>query len=139
MLIDEFQDTDPVQAELAVCSRRAPASRPATGASSTSAPGRLTVVGDPKQSIYRFRRADIAVYDQVRDGALNGGHEADLDELPLEPAAARRAQPVFNTVLDRQPGVQPGNVELDEPPGAPSARRPPVLALGELDAEDQGR
>ena len=41
---------------------------------------------------------------------------------------------MFNTVLERQPGVQPGNVELDEPPGAPGARRPPiVLALGELD------
>ena len=33
------------------------------------------MVGDPKQSIYRFRRADIAVYELVRDGALAGGFE----------------------------------------------------------------
>lgn len=36
-------------------------------------PGRLVVVGDPKQSIYRFRRADIAIYDEVKFGALAGG------------------------------------------------------------------
>ena len=65
VLIDEFQDTDPVQAELAILltSDDPPgadwrALRPANG--------RLTVVGDPKQSIYRFRRADITVYDQVK-------------------------------------------------------------------------
>ena len=29
-------------------------------------PGKLFVVGDPKQSIYRFRRADIALYDEVK-------------------------------------------------------------------------
>ena len=44
----------------------------ATGASSTPAPGKLFVVGDPKQSIYRFRRADIAIYDEVKRGPLGG-------------------------------------------------------------------
>src|SRR5262249_37120809 len=31
------------------------------------APGSLFVVGDPKQSIYRFRRADIVTYNQVKE------------------------------------------------------------------------
>jgi ATP-dependent exoDNAse (exonuclease V) beta subunit len=62
--IDEFQDTDPLQAELFLLLasddpgesdwRRA---RPA--------PGRLFVVGDPKQSIYRFRRADVDLYTRI--------------------------------------------------------------------------
>ena len=62
LLLDEFQDTDPIQVEIAV--------RIAGGAQATQArwedvvvpPGSLFVVGDPKQSIYRFRRADIAMY-----------------------------------------------------------------------------
>ncbi len=55
LLIDEFQDTDPWQASIAESFARA-----AGGA--TMDPGRLFLVGDPKQSIYRFRRADMAVY-----------------------------------------------------------------------------
>ncbi|HET6342690.1 MAG TPA: UvrD-helicase domain-containing protein, partial [Gemmatimonadota bacterium] len=65
LLVDEFQDTDPVQAEvLFLLAATDPAERdwraavPRTGA--------LFVVGDPKQSIYRFRRADIEVYEEVR-------------------------------------------------------------------------
>jgi ATP-dependent helicase/nuclease subunit A len=55
ILIDEFQDTDPLQADIALCF-----ARPAEGGEPE--PGRLFFVGDPKQSIYRFRRADMAVY-----------------------------------------------------------------------------
>jgi ATP-dependent exoDNAse (exonuclease V) beta subunit len=62
LLLDEFQDTDPIQIELAV--------RIAGGADAAAEDwrevevpeGRLFVVGDPKQSIYRFRRANIATY-----------------------------------------------------------------------------
>jgi len=60
LLIDEFQDTDPLQVEIAL----AFATDPATAALE---PGRLFLVGDPKQSIYRFRRADMAVYSQARE------------------------------------------------------------------------
>ena len=48
-LIDEFQDTDPVQWEVF---RRCHA----------EGGGRLVVVGDPKQAVYRFRGADLAAY-----------------------------------------------------------------------------
>ncbi len=66
LLLDEFQDTDPIQIELAV---RIAAADPGAGAAGAGewddvevAPGRLFVVGDPKQSIYRFRRADISLF-----------------------------------------------------------------------------
>ena len=65
VFVDEFQDTDPLQAEilLFLC-ERAPVA--ASWREVALAPGRLTIVGDPKQSIYRFRRADVAMYDEVR-------------------------------------------------------------------------
>ena len=64
LFVDEFQDTDPLQAEIVLflCERGACA---ATWDAVEVAAGKLTVVGDPKQSIYRFRRADIATYQQV--------------------------------------------------------------------------
>jgi ATP-dependent helicase/nuclease subunit A len=133
VLIDEFQDTDPVQAELALLltSDEEPDGdwrelRPAAG--------RLTVVGDPKQSIYRFRRADIAVYDQVRSEALHGAHEQISTNFRSNPQLLAALNTVFDNVLEQLPGVQPANVSLVAPPDAEQARRPPiVLALGELD------
>ncbi|HXI85646.1 MAG TPA: UvrD-helicase domain-containing protein [Verrucomicrobiae bacterium] len=53
VLIDEFQDTDPVQTEVVLLLGE-------------GAPGKLFVVGDPKQSIYGFRRADIEMYAGTR-------------------------------------------------------------------------
>jgi ATP-dependent helicase/nuclease subunit A len=71
LFVDEFQDTDPVQAEiaflLAADESSAPAGAPANWRTVALRPGALFVVGDPKQSIYRFRRADIDVYNIVRD------------------------------------------------------------------------
>jgi ATP-dependent helicase/nuclease subunit A len=65
LLVDEFQDTDPLQAEVLFllasdCDDEGDWTR------SQPRPGALFVVGDPKQSIYRFRRADIAMYSRVR-------------------------------------------------------------------------
>ncbi len=76
LLVDEFQDTDPVQAEVLLLlaspadDRRWQDVVPRSGA--------LFVVGDPKQSIYRFRRADIAVYNLVRDRFTQYGDVLEL-------------------------------------------------------------
>ena len=86
LLLDEFQDTDPIQIELAV---RIAAHHPAEAdearwADVDVAPGRLFVVGDPKQSIYRFRRADISTFLAARDRfAPEAGGAVELrGELP---------------------------------------------------------
>ncbi len=60
LLLDEFQDTDPIQIELALRISGGADADAYDWRSLTPPPGRLFVVGDPKQSIYRFRRADIA-------------------------------------------------------------------------------
>lgn len=75
ILLDEFQDTDPLQIELAatIAAGEQPGDRPWYEVLGDLEPGRLTVVGDPKQSIYRFRRADMGVY--LRTGrALQAGN-----------------------------------------------------------------
>lgn len=65
IVVDEFQDTDPLQAEilLFLCERGQSAGQ---WEDVEVQDGRLTLVGDPKQSIYRFRRADIAMYEAMR-------------------------------------------------------------------------
>jgi len=65
ILVDEFQDTDPVQAQLLLLLT---ADDPAETdwRRCRPVPGSLFVVGDPKQSLYRFRRADIVTYSAAR-------------------------------------------------------------------------
>ena len=65
LLVDEFQDTDPVQAEICFLLTSAPGEG-IDWRTATPRPGSLFVVGDPKQSIFRFRRADIQTYEMVR-------------------------------------------------------------------------
>lgn len=67
VLVDEFQDTDPLQTEIfwRLCGE------PVDGADDWTGfrirPGALFLVGDPKQAIYRFRGADVGAYVQARD------------------------------------------------------------------------
>jgi ATP-dependent helicase/nuclease subunit A len=65
ILVDEFQDTDPIQAEmlLLLC---ATDYKEKDALNCVPVPGSLFVVGDPKQSLYRFRRADIVTYNRVK-------------------------------------------------------------------------
>ncbi len=67
LLLDEFQDTDPIQCDLAaLLASSDPGARDHRWDELVADPGRLFVVGDPKQSIYRFRRADIAAFLRAR-------------------------------------------------------------------------
>ena len=75
IFVDEFQDTDPLQAEILLFLSENGA-QAATWRDVVPAPGRLTIVGDPKQSIYRFRRADVALYDAVRTQVGRHPHES---------------------------------------------------------------
>ncbi|MDQ1395019.1 MAG: CRISPR-associated exonuclease Cas4 [Acidimicrobiaceae bacterium] len=141
LLLDEFQDTDPIQIELAV--RIAAAHPEATDAGRGEwadvavTPGQLFVVGDPKQSIYRFRRADISTFLTARDrfGAEGGG----VVELT---ANFRTVRPVidwvnvtFAALMAEEPEIdvpvpsQPDYVALDAVRAAPP-QGPPVAILG---------
>ena len=64
IFVDEFQDTDPVQAEILML-LSADDPRTTEWETVTPQPGKLFIVGDPKQAIYRFRGADIGTYWQV--------------------------------------------------------------------------
>ena len=74
------------------CSSPPTTTRPTDVLALTPRPGGLTVVGDPKQSIYRFRGADISVYDAVRNGPLAGDAPAARAELPLDERRHRLGQ-----------------------------------------------
>jgi len=64
IFVDEFQDTDPVQAEILVI-LSADDPDQTEWREVRPRPGKLFLVGDPKQSIYRFRRADIILYQEL--------------------------------------------------------------------------
>src|SRR5262245_59660793 len=67
LLIDEFQDTDEVQAEI-ISLLAEDSANPGH-----FVPGKLMIVGDPKQSIYRFRRARVTVFFRMLDRIVNDG------------------------------------------------------------------
>lgn len=65
MLVDEFQDTDPVQYEIVLFLSEALGHYSTDARKVVLEQGKLFIVGDPKQSIYAFRRADIEAYEYV--------------------------------------------------------------------------
>lgn len=66
IFVDEFQDTDPLQMQILLL-LSADDSATSDPWCASPKPGKLFVVGDPKQSIYKFRRADVSLYQEVRD------------------------------------------------------------------------
>ncbi len=91
LLIDEAQDTDPLQMEIALL-LAAEEPVPDDPFAARLVPGRLFLVGDPKQSIYRFRRADLELYARTRDAVTAHG------ESPAITANFRCARPVLDFV-----------------------------------------
>ena len=72
LFIDEFQDTDPLQAEmLMLLSADDPMQDDWLNV--TPIPGKLFLVGDPKQSIYKFRRADVTLYQAIATSLTERG------------------------------------------------------------------
>lgn len=79
IFVDEFQDTDPLQAEMMMLLAADDPSEQDWRKVKTI-PGKLFIVGDPKQSIYRFRRADVALYQEVKQRVIeSGGALVDLN------------------------------------------------------------
>ncbi|MCC6435104.1 MAG: UvrD-helicase domain-containing protein, partial [Acidimicrobiales bacterium] len=110
VLLDEFQDTDPLQIELAVLVATA-VSDPAAERWSVLEveQGRLFFVGDPKQSIYRFRRADIGLFLEARDRFGDGGGLARLT------ANFRTVAPVLDWVNGLFATLMPAEIDGRQP------------------------
>ena len=111
LLVDEFQDTDPLQAEIIFFLAE---KEPLTSRwrEVKLEPGKLFIVGDPKQAIYRFRRADIEVYEEAKECVEKQGELLQIVQnfrtLPsiidwvnssfaylMEPIPERRYQPDY--------------------------------------------
>lgn len=124
LLVDEFQDTDPIQAEVMLL-LTADDPEEADWQKCRPVPGSLFVVGDPKQSIYRFRRADILTYNKVRKIVEDVGG----DVVPLT-ANFRSIKPVVDWVNGCFNDVFPAKTDDYSP-----ANRP--LDVGRPDGTEQ--
>jgi ATP-dependent exoDNAse (exonuclease V) beta subunit len=91
--VDEFQDTDPLQVEILLL-LAADDPRETDWRAVRPIPGKLFLVGDPKQSIYRFRRADVALYQDVKERLLRAGAEL------LHLTTSFRAPPSIQTFVN---------------------------------------
>lgn len=109
ILLDEFQDTDPLQLEIA---RRIVAG--------TDEAGRLFTVGDPKQSIYRFRRADIASYMAASDATPDGDVVQLTTNFRSTTGVLEWINAVFSALILPDHHVQPTYTPLHPAPGRPS-------------------
>ncbi|MGH9243884.1 MAG: UvrD-helicase domain-containing protein [Acidimicrobiales bacterium] len=112
--IDEFQDTDPIQLEIAMLlAARDPAGPPpSTFAGADLADGKLLIVGDPKQSIYRFRGADIALWTSTHD-AFHGRTVQLTQNFRSVPGILDWVNHVFDRLLgDRDDEQQAAHVAL---------------------------
>ena len=111
LLLDEFQDTDPIQIELAMLIASAPDPAPAHASTewSTLSPpaGRVFVVGDPKQSIYRFRRADIALFQRAREVFGDAAHVALVANFRTVEPVVSWVNAVFGALMPVERTGQP--------------------------------
>ena len=124
ILLDEFQDTDPIQLEIAVRLAAAPDDPAQDGdwRELRPLPGRLFIVGDPKQSIYRFRRADIAQYMRAAE-LIDADGRHPVGELPVVRRRARLGEPRVSRRDHRQPDTQPAyQAAAAEPTALPRSR-----------------
>jgi ATP-dependent helicase/nuclease subunit A len=103
LLVDEFQDTDPIQAEIIMLLTGEDNSED-NWRQITPRGGALFVVGDPKQSIYRFRRADIDTYNIVKKIFEKGPGEVFSLEANFRsfPAIGSLANEVFEAIFPKK-------------------------------------
>ena len=136
LLIDEFQDTDPIQVEIAALLAAPADEESGVGWEHLEVtPGRVFFVGDPKQSIYRFRRADIATFLAARDRFSNEPVRLTSNFRSTEPVLAW-INHVFAQLIQPEPGSQPEYFALD--PIRPKAPKGPGVLLLGVDPLEKG-
>ncbi|MGH9258048.1 MAG: UvrD-helicase domain-containing protein [Vicinamibacterales bacterium] len=132
MFVDEFQDTDPLQAEvLLLLASDDPGETDWLRVSPV--PGKLFIVGDPKQSIYRFRRADVDTYLRVCERLKQAGARAvelrkSFRSVPnIQRAVNLAFRPVMDGSLEKlQAHYVPLDQSRDDYGGQPSVVALPV-------------
>jgi ATP-dependent helicase/nuclease subunit A len=118
LIVDEFQDTDRLQVEVV---------RLLAG----ERPGALVVVGDAKQSIYRFRRAEVRLFRELAEEAGRAPGAAVLrltQSFRARPAILRFVNRIFAELVQAsEEADQIGYEPIDPPPGL--SEEPSVVAL----------
>ena len=130
LFVDEFQDTDPLQAEILLL-LASDDPKISDGFRARPVAGKLFLVGDPKQSIYKFRRADMVLYRQIRDSLTGSG--VGLVRLTKSFRSVPEIQQFVNAAFETE---MTGNAEsghadwaaLEQDRAAPVGR-PSVIAL----------
>ncbi|MDP6107196.1 MAG: UvrD-helicase domain-containing protein [Candidatus Brocadiia bacterium] len=144
--VDEFQDTDPLQAEIIAFLCERPGARPAESWEDVELEdGKLFVVGDPKQSIYRFRRADVQVYERFKDlfRSLRPGGES-VRRISQNWRSGRALVGGVNALFERvfQPPARPDVYQAVHVPLVASrddaAEGPAIIALCPPDPAAEG-
>ena len=122
IFVDEFQDTDPIQAEILMLLA---ADNPAVQdwREAVPAKAKLFLVGDSKQSIYRFRRAELSLYRSVASQLKTAGAWTE----PLQ-SSLRSVEPIQEFVNAAFGPRMPDYLPL-EGGRAPLAGQPAIVAL----------
>jgi ATP-dependent helicase/nuclease subunit A len=100
VMVDEFQDTNPLQWEILSYIVGA-------GPDGYLDRDRLCIVGDPQQSIFRFRQADVRVFQQAQAKITESNREHGVNTLPMVGDDATEQAP--STLAERE-----GTVALAE-------------------------
>jgi ATP-dependent helicase/nuclease subunit A len=119
LLVDEFQDTDPLQCDIIRWIAL-------EGPDAERRPG-LFLVGDPKQSIFGWRKADLRAYDRFVEEVL--GASAEPDRLSVNfrslPAVLDEVERTIAPIMEKETGLQPAFQRL-----IPCAERATATAPG---------
>jgi ATP-dependent helicase/nuclease subunit A len=128
VLVDEFQDTDPLQYEIILYLAERLSSSKRAWQDLELEPGKLFIVGDPKQSIYAFRRADIEAFELVVDKIVEGGGvvRSLVTNFRSDDAVLSVVNNVFDRLFVAEEHIQPSNERLSAQP----QRTPELSASG---------
>jgi ATP-dependent helicase/nuclease subunit A len=127
VFVDEFQDTDPLQAEMLLLLASSDPSEK-DWRKVVPAQGKLFAVGDPKQSIYRFRRAEVSLYRRVGQQLIAAG--ADKRDLKTNFRSNQDLEKFVNAAFsDRIPNYLPLECGRSSIPRQPSVVSLPVPHL----------
>ncbi|MEE9226460.1 MAG: UvrD-helicase domain-containing protein, partial [Acidobacteriota bacterium] len=145
LLVDEFQDTNPLQYEIVFFLSEIPDDFDRDAYATRLEPGKLFIVGDPKQSIYRFRGADIEAYmDAVRRIEAGGGEILTLVSNFRSPAEILDPlNRMFQVAFGRPGPAQPEYAAISSARGnaadSPRVRIWSVPSEGEKEPAGKGR